>query len=128
MITKLMITAMCIFTFEARSATFRMVQADKAFLGNISDAQALEAFDNPAIEEKNKVEMVTAKLGDTITFVNRDEVKHNVSGKINAENVFDVKIQEPGAANDRIIVLSKKGEYTIQCAIHPKMKFKVKVD
>lgn len=108
--------------------TIRMVQADKTFLGNITDKEAADAFDNPAIEEKNKVEVLKAKVGDSIVFVNRDEVTHNVSGSVNSEQVFDVKLQDPGPKNDRAIKLSKKGEYTIECAIHPKMKFKVQVD
>ena len=110
------------------SETIRMVQSDKAFLGNITDKEAAEAFDNPAIEEKNKVESITLKVGDTIIFSNRDEVKHNVSGWKDKENIFDVKIQEPGLKNDRSILLSKKGDFIIQCAIHPKMKIKLKVD
>jgi plastocyanin len=120
--------ALLMSSFVIRAETFRMVQADKTFLGNITEKQALEVFDNPEIEEKHKVDELKAKVGDSITFMNRDEVAHNVSGHINTDNQFDVKIQEPGAKNDRTILLSKKGEYTIECAIHPKMKFKVKVD
>ena len=108
--------------------TIRMVQADKTFLGNITDKEASDSFDNPAIEEKNKVEAIKAKVGDKILFLNRDEVTHNVSGTINTETIFDVKLQDPGVKNDRTIDLTKKGEYIIQCAIHPKMKFKITVD
>ncbi len=112
----------------AFSATIRMVQSDKTFLGSITDKEAAEAFDNPAIEEKNKVETLNLKQGDTIIFANRDEVKHNVSGWNGTVNIFDVKIQEPGPNNDRSIILDKKGNFVIQCAIHPKMKIKLKVD
>ena len=105
-----------------------MVQADKTFLGNITDKEAAEAFDNPSIEEKHKVETMSAKVGDTILFVNRDEVSHNVSGWFGSISFFDVKIQAPGLSNDRAIELKKKGEFIIQCAIHPKMKIKLKVD
>lgn len=117
-----------LLSLNVYSETIRLVQVDKAFLGNITDKEAAEAFDNPSIEDKNKVESLNLKAGDTILFVNRDEVKHNVSGWNGSENIFDVKIQEPGVKNDRSILLSKKGEYIIQCAIHPKMKIKLKVD
>lgn len=112
----------------AHSEVIRMVQADKTFLGNITDKLALEAFDNPAIEEKYKVTNIKAKTGDSILFLNRDEVSHNVSGSIASEKVFDVKLQDPGTKNDRNITLTKKGEYVIQCAIHPKMKLIINVD
>lgn len=120
--------ACSLFSLSVTAKEIRMVQADKTFLGNITDKEAAEVYDNPEIEEKNKVETINAKVGDTINFINRDEVAHNVSGSLNQKIDFDVKLQEPGAANDRKINLTKAGEYTIQCAIHPKMKFKIKVD
>lgn len=112
----------------AQAKSLRMVQGGKIFLGDVTDAQAAAAYDDPEIEEKYKVISLTAKVGDEITFVNRDEVSHNVSGSLNSKTIFDVKLQEPGKANDRSVKLTDKGEYSIQCAIHPKMKFKVKVD
>lgn len=106
----------------------RIVQVDKTFFGDISDAQAAEAFDNPLIEKDYKIEKLNAKVGDTLNFNNRDEVAHNVSGTMPEKVIFDVKLQEPGAKNDRKILLDKAGDYTIQCAIHPKMKLNIKVD
>ncbi len=117
-----------ILSCTAYAKSIRMVQADKVFLGDVTDQQALEAYEDPSIEEKNKVEKISAKIGDTIEFANRDEVNHNVSGTFGGVKVFDVKLQAPGKTNDRSVLLTKKGEYYIQCAIHPKMKFKVTVD
>lgn len=120
-----------LFTFTAFSAsaeTIRMVQAAKAFLGNITDEQASVAYDDPIIEEENKVEELKLKVGDKIQFINRDEVSHNVSAKASDVVLFDVKLQDPGAKNDKLIELKSKGEYTVQCAIHPKMKIKLKVE
>lgn len=115
-------------TSFAYAKNIRMVQGGKTFLGDVTDAQAAAAYDDPEIEEKYKVETLSAKVGDEITFQNRDEVAHNVSGLKGESVVFDVKIQEPGKANDRTVKLTEKGEVTVQCAIHPKMKIKVKVD
>lgn len=118
-----------LFVNVAMAKNIRMVQGGKTFLGDVTDAQAAAAYDDPEIEEKYKVETLALKVGDEITFVNRDEVAHNVSGmKSETASVFDVKIQEPGKANDRTVKLTEKGEITVQCAIHPKMKIKVKVD
>ena len=112
----------------ASAKTISMVQGGKTFLGEVTDKQASDAYDDPSIEETHKVDVISAKVGDEIRFMNRDEVSHNVSGSKAQKVIFDVKLQEPGKAHDRSVKLSEKGEYVIQCAIHPKMKFKVKVD
>lgn len=117
-----------LLSFNAGAKTIKMVQAGKTFLGDITDAQASMAYDDPEIEEKHKVESLVLARGDKIRFINRDEVAHNVSGTVSEKVVFDVKIQEPGAKNDREIELKEKGEIIVQCAIHPKMKLKVKVE
>ena len=105
-----------------------MVQSDKTFLGNIPPEKIEELWENPLIEKEFKVEEIKLKVGDGILFKNRDIVNHNVSGKISDETIFDVTLQEPGEKNDRKITLKKKGEYVVQCAIHPKMKLKVVVE
>ncbi len=112
---------------NADAKVIRMVQGGKIFLGDVTDAQAAAAYDDPLIEEKYKVVALNAKVGDEINFQNRDEVSHNVSGAMSQKVVFDVKLQEPGKPNDRQIKLKEKGDYTIQCAIHPKMQIKLKV-
>lgn len=116
------------FLTFAEAKVIKMVQGGKLFLGDVTDAQAAEAYDDPQIEEKHKVESLTAKVGDEIIFQNRDEVSHNVSGNHAGKTMFDVKLQEPGKANDRPVKLQKKGDYVIQCAIHPKMRIKLKVE
>lgn len=116
-----------ILSVSAEAKVIRMVQGGKNFLGDVTDKQAADAYDDPSIEEKHKVETLSAKVGDEISFQNRDEVSHNVSGALAEKTVFDVKLQEPGKTNDRVVKLKEKGDYTIQCAIHPKMKIKLKV-
>lgn len=116
------------FISLAEAKSIRMVQGGKTFLGDVTDAQAQAAYDDPEIEEKHKIENLTLKVGDEISFHNRDEVSHNVSGLVGEKVLFDVKLQDPGKANDRNVKITEKGEFTIQCAIHPKMKIKVKVD
>lgn len=120
--------AASLVVLPAAAKGLRMVQADKVFLGDITDEQALATFEDPTIEERFEVKELKASVGDTLVFANRDEVGHNVSGTIAGATVFDVKLQEPGKANDRSVTLTKPGVYEIQCAIHPKMKFKVTVD
>lgn len=116
-----------LITFSLSAKDIVMVQSDKTFLGDIPPEKVKELWDNPLIEKEFKVKEISLKVGDGIIFKNRDEVSHNVSGKISDEMVFDVTLQEPGKSNDRKIVLKRKGVYTVQCAIHPKMKLKVDV-
>lgn len=116
------------FSFSVQAETIRLVQAGKTFLGDITDEQANVAYDDPTIEEKYKVVELKIKAGDTLVFANRDEVSHNVSAKNNGEVLFNVDLQRPGKKNDKEIVIDKKGEYEIKCAIHPKMMIKLKVD
>tara|TARA_R110000868_G_scaffold42681_16_gene144092 strand:+ start:6527 stop:6913 length:387 start_codon:yes stop_codon:yes gene_type:complete len=112
----------------SQAKTINMVQAAKAFLGDISDEQASVAYDDPTIEEENKVSELKLKVGDKIKFMNRDEVSHNVSASESTKKLFDVAIQEPGAKNDREIELKQKGTFDVQCAIHPKMKINLIVE
>lgn len=109
----------------AFGAEISIVQVDKVFMNGITDEQAEQVWDDPEIEEKYKIEKIEANVGDTLIFKNRDEARHNVNGKLNSKEAFDVKLQEPGIVNDRAIKLEKAGEYTVNCVIHPKMKFKV---
>jgi plastocyanin len=70
-------------------------------------------------------ETVSLKVGDTIHFVNDDNVAHNVmsSGAGGSKNAG---LQKAGDSTS--IVYDKAGEYRVQCGIHPKMKMTVKVD
>lgn len=115
-------------TSLAFSAEVNIYQVDKVFLKDISEEQAAKVFDDFSIEENYKVEEMELKVGDTINFLNRDDSRHNVNGKVDGKKVFDVKIQNPGKSNDKSITLKSKGEYEIKCMIHPKMKIKVKVN
>ena len=115
-------------TSSSFAKEFRIVQIDKTFMDNLTEKQIEDVFDDPTIEENHKLFKIEAKVGDTLHFENRDEVNHNVSGSVDDTKVFDVKLQKPGKANDKTITLKDKGEYTVKCAIHPKMKITIKVD
>lgn len=117
-----------IFSSSLFSKEFRIVQIDKTFMNNLTDDQINKVFDDPTIEENFKLTTLEAKIGDTLHFENRDEVNHNVSGVVNDKKIFDVQLQKPGKENDKTIKIKSKGEYTVKCAIHPKMKIKIKVD
>jgi plastocyanin len=69
---------------------------------------------------------LTIKAGDTITFANDEKRhRHNVYTKDESFKYVKVKIQKPGQRNT--ITVNNTGEFTLLCALHPKMIMKVKV-
>ena len=72
------------------------------------------------------MDAATIKAGETITFTNNDDAMHNLQ-VVNAEGaVGDKGLQKPG--QDIKAKFAKAGSYTVRCALHPKMKMKVKVE
>jgi plastocyanin len=64
-----------------------------------------------------------AAVGDVINFKNIDAFTHNLYSKKGEK--FDSGVLKPGGSFSYKI--SKNGKFTVRCAIHPKMKLKVKV-
>jgi plastocyanin len=95
-----------------------------AFCGGCVVAFAAER----TIMQKGKVFSETAiaiKKGDVLLFVNDDNVTHNVMST-DAGNEFNIGAQGPGVSTP--VIFDKAGDFTILCAIHPRMKLRVKVD
>ena len=67
---------------------------------------------------------VTIKKGDTLNFLNDDNIVHNVMST-SAANEFNLGAQEPGTSTP--VTFKTVGEIPIFCAIHPRMKMTVKV-
>jgi plastocyanin len=72
-----------------------------------------------------KLETLTIKAGDTISFVNEDTMAHNVFSRT-AGFEFDLKSLRATATGTH--TFSKAGTLEIECALHPRMKFKLVVD
>ncbi len=84
------------------------------------------------IDQKDKKfsqESIVVNIGDTIVFKNSDPFQHNVYS-LSEGNSFELKIQKPGESSP--VPLKKKkfkgGEMMVECAIHPTMKLKVKIN
>jgi len=67
---------------------------------------------------------VNLKKGDVITFVNDDNIAHNIYSTSPA-NEFNLGSQAPGTSSP--VTFGKSGEVTVLCAIHPRMKMVVTV-
>ena len=64
-------------------------------------------------------------VGDTVTFVNKDVVTHNVFSSSDGFR-FNLKRQPPGAA--AAVPFATKGKAEIRCAFHPTMRLIVVVE
>ena len=89
--------------------------SDVAFAAERSIGQKGKVFSESAI---------TIKKGDVVVFVNDDTVSHNVMTTSTAAD-FNIGSQAPGVSTP--VTFEKSGEYTILCAMHPRMKMIVKV-
>lgn len=67
---------------------------------------------------------VAVKVGETVTFTNKDPVTHNVFSSTPGLS-FDLKTQKPGESTT--ISFDHAGLVTVRCAIHPQMVMTVKV-
>jgi plastocyanin len=79
------------------------------------------------IGQKNRVfsqTEIAVKKGDTIVFVNDDDIMHNVLSN-SAGYEFNLGSQAPGVATP--VNFNKPGQLTVLCAIHPRMRLTVKV-
>src|SRR5262245_26927844 len=70
------------------------------------------------------VAVIKAKVGDTITFRNDDDVAHNVFSLSDTQN-FDLGSYKKG--EQRKLTLTKPGTIEVECAIHPDMKMRIEV-
>jgi plastocyanin len=67
---------------------------------------------------------VAIKKGDTVLFVNDDNIAHNVMSTTSG-NAFNLGSQPPGKATP--VTFDKLGTIQVLCAIHPTMRMTVKV-
>jgi plastocyanin len=63
--------------------------------------------------------------GDTVQFVNHDDVTHNINVIDEHGTATDKGSQKPGTSIEHLF--GKDGKFTVRCAIHPKMKMTIDV-
>lgn len=97
-----------------------LVQAGQTFLPADAEVKIDKLKANAVALKEAAVKEIEMNVGETLTFKNLDKVTHNVYTE-----VFDLKAQPPGET--RAVKLEQAGTFDVQCAIHPKMKFKLKV-
>ena len=101
---------------------FKLVLA-AAFLSGTVVAFAAEK----TVTQKGKVfseTEIAIKVGDTLVFVNDDNVFHNVLST-HSENKFNLGSLKPGSSTP--VTFKAAGDVQVLCAMHPSMKMLVKV-
>ncbi len=68
---------------------------------------------------------VTVGAGDSLTFVNHDDVTHNINVINDDDDATDLGLQKPG--QNLVYTFDKSGRFKVRCSIHPSMKMSVNV-
>jgi plastocyanin len=82
---------------------------------------------NQMINQKGRkfsMETVAIKKGQALTFLNDDNIPHNIMSSSKG-NEFNLGSQMPGNATD--VTFKAPGEVQVICAIHPRMKMMISV-
>ncbi len=80
------------------------------------------------VQQKNKTfseSEVVIKKGETLTFVNNDNITHNIMSK-SPGNEFNMGAQAPGVSTP--VTFDAAGIADVICAIHPQMRLNVKIN
>ena len=121
--------------FEMRSSVSRFlrfgksagVQIATAVVAGMLAGAALGANPYPISQKDREFRPteISIKRGEALRFINDDgELLHHAYLSSDTFN-FDSGDQQPGSKFD--VVFSVAGNYTVLCAIHPKMKLAVRV-
>src|SRR5215210_7102126 len=93
----------------------------------VAGLSAVACAADHTIRQKGRLfssESITIKKGDTLTFLNDDNVPHNIASTSKG-NEFNLGSQAPGATTP--VTFKEAGDSQVICAIHPRMKMMVKV-
>ncbi len=79
-----------------------------------------------SLDQKNKAfskRIVTAKTGCEVTFLNSDEMQHNIFALSSVSDAaFDVGLLPPGKTSSAIVEWAEGEVVRLGCKIHPKMR------
>jgi plastocyanin len=83
-------------------------------------AASVDVVERDKLFEKTAI---TVAAGDTLNFVNKDAVSHNVMSR--GDDTFNLGLMRPGETKSR--TFSVKGKHEVTCALHPRMKMTIEV-
>ena len=109
-------------TFSAATHTALAILCLVALLG-----APARADDNQVLQIKQTFDpgAMDIAAGASVTFVNADDVNHNLQSVAPDGAKVDHGVEKPGETT--VIAFQTAGVYSIICGIHPRMKMKVTV-
>jgi plastocyanin len=99
-----------------------------AVVAGTSILASVAVAEDVVVSQKDKAfseKKISVKVGDTISFVNDDDITHNVYSRSKGHK-FDIGAQRPGTSVSH--QFSAPGKVKVRCAIHPRMKLTVNVE
>ena len=96
-------------------------------LGALLAAAGLALAADVTVVQRNQefsVRDLEVRVGDRVTFVNGDNVTHNVYSETKGME-FEIELQPPGRSDS--ITFARPGTLEVRCAIHSGMRLRVDV-
>jgi len=104
----------CLFSTSSSYADeIKLLQKNKRFYLKADDGKL------------KRIKKLEINKGDKVTFINKDNVSHNVYSKGDVAN-FEISKQAPGTSGS--VIFDKAGKTHVRCAIHPRMRLKLKIN
>jgi plastocyanin len=98
-----------------------------ALLGAIAAAAGIAVAAEFMVVQRNQefsVRELQVRVGDRVTFVNGDNVTHNVYSETKGLE-FEIELQPPGRSD--AVTFARPGIVEVRCAIHSAMRLRVDV-
>lgn len=90
----------------------------------MAEEYTISQFHKSFVVDKQQIETLKIKVGDTINFRNEDRFFHNIYSLSDVKN-FDLGSFRKG--NFRAVTFDKPGIVPVECAIHPEMYMEIEV-
>lgn len=114
-------TLLLSISLSAAATEHEVAQVGKTFVSKLSEKDADKLRMDEDALKKAVITEIKLKVGDAVNFVNFDDTAHNAYA-----DFFDLGKQDPKEKKNAV-KFEKSGNFTVRCAIHPKMKLKVQV-
>jgi len=106
-------------------AVLRRVMLAAGLTGIIVPCVAATELDVVQARQKFDLTSLSVHLGDTVHFLNHDDVNHNIMTVDSDLEATDHGLQKPGETLN--VTFDQAGTFQVRCSIHPTMKMTITV-